>query len=524
MIADGFQLSPDLWAPQRRGVEKTIGLLSRGRDVCLYAPTGGGKTKMAAELIRWSSYSGVCSGFYTNRKLLVGQTYAKFAEMGLDVGVRAADYEDLDRPTAMVQICATDTERSRVYRRGEWALHPAGLVIIDEIHMNKSRTIEQIIRDYRDSGANVVVLTATPLGVSHLVDDLVVSGTMGEYRECGALVMAAVYSITQPDLSKIKRNLTGEFIMDGEKKRIFTQSIIGDIYDVAWMKHNPDGRPAFLYAPCKASSAFTAKYMSDKGVRWAHIDCGEVWLDYKRYSRSRGVWDDLLGQFIDGSVKGISCRFVLREGVDVPSAYQSILACPIGSMSSYVQICGRVLRKSEQTPDEVVISDLGGNYWRHGSPNATRPWHDWFRMTEEQVSSQVERERRENGGPEPIRCPQCGLERTGGIKCPKCGFQHPKSVRYIKMLDGEVKRVEGNLIHKIRTSRRSDTEKKWTDLFWAWRRSKKTQDKSLAQLEGFFTHVEGYHPPRDLPFMPKSNRDWHQHVSKVDFDLLVPGR
>jgi hypothetical protein len=78
---------------------------------------------------------------------------------------------------------------------------------------------------------------------------------MQEYRDCGALVMAAVYSISQPDLRRIKRNLTGEFILDGQKRRVFTQSIIGDVYDVAWKQHNPDGRPAFLYAPGKASNA-----------------------------------------------------------------------------------------------------------------------------------------------------------------------------------------------------------------------------------------------------------------------------
>lgn len=522
-MTDGFQMSSTLWPPQRRGIEETIALLRQGRDVCLYGPTGSGKTRMAAELIRWACYHGICSCFYTNRKLLVGQTYEKFAEMGLDVGVRAADYEDLDRTTAMVQICSTDTERSRVYKRGQWALSQAGLVVVDEVHMNRSQTMEQIVRDYKDGGAHIVLLTATPLGISHLADELVVSGTMQEYRDCGALVMAAVYSITQPDLSKVKRNLTGEFILDGEKKRIYTQSIIGDVYDVAWRQHNQDGRPCLLYAPGKPESAFTAKYMTDKGVPWGHIDCNEIWLGGRRYARSRGSWDELLGLFVDGKVKGISSRFVLREGIDIPTVYQAILATPIGSMSSYVQVVGRVLRWSEST-QEVVVSDLGGNYWRHGSPNATRPWKDWWYMTHEQVSSQVERVRREGQAKEPIRCPQCGLERPGGMTCPKCKFQHEKSMRHIKMLDGTVQRVEGDLVKPIRTQRRSDTEKRWVDLFWAWRRSKNTQTKTLAQLEGFFAHEFGHHPPRDLPFMPRSPRDWHQRVSTVDFDLLVSGR
>jgi hypothetical protein len=173
----------------------------------------------------------------------------------------------------------------------------------------------------------------------------------------------------------------------------------------------------------------------------------------------------------------------------------------------------------------VLVQDHGGSYHRHGSPNAERPWAEWYSQDEGEVSRQSERIRRETGGvDEPIRCPNCEAERRYGIKCPICGWECPKGKRYVIQVDGTMCEVEGPLTKKVRTQRRSDTEKRWTDLFWAWRRSKKTQDKSLAQLEGFFTHVEGYHPPRDLPFMPKSNRDWHQHVSKVDFDLLVPGR
>jgi len=524
VMENGYRLSPWLWEPQRHGIEQTIRLLREGRDVCLYGPTGSGKTTQAAELINWATYNGIPAAFYVNRRTLIAQSFDRFESMGMDVGVRAADYEDLDRPTAMVQVCSADTERQRVYKKKVWSLHDAGLVIIDEIHMNKSGTIRQIIRDYKEMGAHIVLLTATPLGISDLADELVISGTMQEYRDCKAIVMAAVYSITQPDMSKVKRNLTGEFIMDGQKKKVYTQSIIGDVYDVAWKQHNPDGRPTFLYAPGKAESAFTAKYFHDRGVPWAHIDCNEIWLDGKRYTRSRAAWDDLVGRFVDGTVRGISSRFVLREGVDVPCAYQAILATPIGNMTSYVQTVGRVLRYSEETPDEVVISDLGGNYWRHGSPNANRPWQRWWNMTEEQVSSQIERVRRETGEKEPIRCPECGLERPSGYKCPKCGYECKKGTRYIRMLDGEVKLVEGNLVKKVRTQRRSDTEKNWMKLFWAWRNSPNTRDKTMAQLEGFFAHKYHHHPPRDLPYVPKDPRDWHQRVSTVDFDLLNPAK
>jgi len=46
---------------------------------------------------------------------------------------------------------------------------------------------------------------------------------------------------------------------------------------------------------------------------------------------------------------------------------------------------------------------------------------------------------------------------------------------------------------------------------------------TFAQMEAFFTHEYGYHPPRDLPFMPKEKHTWCRVVHKVPFqDLTTP--
>lgn len=522
-----FEPGTWLWEPQRRGVEQTIDMLSAGKDVCYYAPTGGGKGSVAGELIRWASEQGIPSAFYVNRRLLVGQAFDRFAGQGLDVGVRAADYEDLDNAVAMVQVCSVNTDYRRVCQRKFWEFHDAGLVLVDELHIMKGQMMDTILKEYRSRGAMVVGFTATPIGISHMVDELVVSGSLKEYRACNALVPAVVKSIEQPDMSKVTRRADGEYAYDGKDglrfRKRYTQQIVGNVFD-RWKRYNPDARPTFLYAPGCAESVWLTQQFEKEGVRWAHIDSGEIYLDGKRYNRSRSLWDDLIEQFKAGDVKGISSRFVLREGVDLPQAYHAILACPMGSMASYIQTVGRILRYSEATPDDVLVTDHGGNYWRHGSPNADRPWHDWWGLDEGQVSRMSERIRKETGGEdEPIRCPNCELEyRIPGRnkECPKCGFVWPKGRREVFQVDGTMKEVDGKLTRKVRTQRRKDTESKWCQLFWAWRHSPNTKDKSIAQLEGFFTHQYGHHPPRDLPYMPIAHRDWYQHVSKVDLGLL----
>jgi DNA repair protein RadD len=528
-----FTLATHLWPPQRRGLEQTITMLDDGKDLCLYGPTGSGKTVQASELARWATYQGMGTCFYVNRKLLVSQTLDRFRAAGLDVAVRAAEYEDQYDPHAKVQICSADTERARVMGdKAVWNFHDAGLVIVDESHIQKADTMQKIVAAHRAKGARIVLLTATPIGISHMVNDLVISGTMQEYRDCKALVLATVRSIEQPDMSKVKRNETGEFILDGQKKKIYTQSIIANVLD-RWKRYNPDARPTMAYWPGKPESAWGTKQFTDIGVPFCHVDAVDAvlpeWkvlagvrtLVARRTKLTRTLWQEILDKYRAGEITGLSSRFKLREGIDVPFTYHVILATPIGSMASFVQTVGRVLRYSPETPDGVIITDHGGNYWRHGSPNADRPWREWWTMSEGHISQMKERGIKEHGEKEPIRCPQCEGERLGGSKCPHCGFEHPKSQRHVRYEDGTMKVVDGPLIKPTRTQLRDTTADDWARMFWGFRKKKVGQ--TFAQMEAYFTHTHGYHPRRDVPFMPKNKETWVQVVHKVDFkDLTVP--
>jgi superfamily II DNA or RNA helicase len=393
-------------------------------------------------------------------------------------------------------------------------MHPSNLVVVDEAHLQKADTMKRIVADHKAAGAAIVLLTATPIGLAHMVDELVISGTLREYRDCKALVPAVVRSIEQPDLSKVKRNLTGEYILDGRKRKIYTQTIIGSVLD-RWKRYNPDARPTMLYAPGVAESVWIAAQFAQQGVRACHVDATDCVLDGVRAKLTRAIWDEIVERFKAGSVKVICSRFKLREGVDIPSCYHAILATPIGSLASYIQTVGRVLRYSPETPDQVLITDHGGNYLRHGSPNDDRAWGDWWTLPEHVVSTMHERNIREGKKHEPIRCPKCEGERKSGIKCPHCGFEHPKSQRHIVMEDGMMVVRDGNLIARKRIRREDDTQKLWDNMYWSWKQSGKCRDKTFAQLEGFFAHVNHYHPPRDLQNMPKNSLDWWRSISDV---------
>ena len=516
-----YKLPDYLWPPQARGIRETMDLLAQDKSVCLYGPTGSGKTTMATELFKWIASMGGTGAFYLNRKLLIPQTAARFRQAGLHFGIRAADYEDCYDYYAPFQICSADTERARVFKKQVWPFRPAWLTIVDEAHIQKSRIMAEILKRMRDEGGKVVLLTATPIGLSRWVDELVVSGTMQEYRECKAIVPAKCFSLKQPDMSKVERNLTGEFVMDGEKKRIYTQTIVDDVL-VSWRKHNPDARPSLLYAPDVAGSVWFADQFQRQGVNWAHVDATDCVVDGLRARLTRPMWAEILERFKANDIKGISSKFKLREGLDVPEAYFACLATPIGSLASYLQTIGRILRYSAATPDSVIVCDHGGNYLRHDSPNAQRPWRAWWDLPEHVVSKWHDSRIREKKEKEPIRCPKCGMERRGGIQClnPACKFIHAKSMREVIMADGTIELKEGNLINPKYYSLRSDTEKKWTDLYFSWKRSKKCKGKSFNQLAGWFAHKNHYHPPRNLPWMPIVDSDWARPIGDVAANQL----
>lgn len=512
--------SPDLWVPQRRGFDLVTEALARVPRVCLQGPTGSGKTRLAAELFKWAQYCGVGGNFYVNRTLLLGQTANAMNAQGIRCGVRAAGWEDEYRFDAPFQVTSIDTERSRVYAKKTWNLHDVGnggIVIVDEAHMQRSETMWQVMEDYKAAGANIVLLTATPVGLSEWADELVVSGRMQEYRECKALVPAVVKSIEQPDLSKVKRNVTGEYVIDGEKRRIYTQSIVGNVID-RWKRYNPDARPTMLYAPGKPESAWFAEQFQKIGVTWCHVDATDAIIDRKTAKLTRPLWLEILERYRAGDIKGLSSRFKLREGIDVPSTYHCILATPIGSLASYIQTVGRVLRYSPETPDHVLVTDHGGNYLRHGSPNHDRDWNSWWTLPEHAVSELHVNSIKDRKTPEPIRCPKCEGERTGGNKCPHCGYQHEKSRRHVIMEDGRMVEKDGEMIPPRRVVQRRDTADLWEKMFWGFR--KKKLDRSFAQLAGYFAHVHGYTPPRDMRLMPIAAESWYRKVHEVPMEEL----
>ena len=500
-----------LWPHQQRGFDHAISLIESGKQrICLTSPTGGGKSELMRRLILWNQSRGGQSMLLTNRTMLFAQTIRGMQEFGIECGARAAGYEPDD--TLPVQVAMVQTEESRVWKNQKWSPFVANLLLIDEAHVNRGGVVCGIIDEYIQQGAAVVGFTATPLEVGHVYQDLVVAGTNSELRSCGAHVPCRTFAPDEPDCRDLKPQKTGEYAEGDVVKAIMTPKILDRVFD-RWCELNPQRLPTLGFAPGVKESLWFAEQFYAKGIPSAHIDGDRIWLNGEEQSSSQELRDRISAMSKSGELPVVWNRFVLREGIDWPWLRHGIFATIFGSLTSYLQSGGRLIRKAPGK-NEVILQDHGGNWHRHGSLNADREW----KLTDTNRSKAEERQKSlaEGKDPEPIVCPQCGAVRLKGDTCISCGFRHTTRSRCVIQADGTLSQVEGKIYRPRTIKQKPDTNKHWDACFWRCRKTGKT----FKQAMGLFFREHGYWPPQNLPNMPREELDWSRKIRDVEKNRL----
>jgi DNA repair protein RadD len=182
--------------------EEIVTKVEQHRRPIIVAPTGSGKTVIAAEIIRRAEDSHVL--FLDHRRELNYQAVAKLADFGVNAGLILAG-EPMNQ-TARVQVASVQTFDSR-YIRGDNGLPHADIVFIDEAHHARARTYRQIIDAYPD--ARVIGMTATPCrrdgrGLGNVFDAMVECPQVQELIELGYLVKTKVFAPCKPNLKGVQ--------------------------------------------------------------------------------------------------------------------------------------------------------------------------------------------------------------------------------------------------------------------------------------------------------------------------------
>jgi superfamily II DNA or RNA helicase len=457
----------------------------------------------------------------------------------------------LEREELRVQIATIQTILARRRKdTGYWV--DADLVLVDEVHQQASGESAELLNQYKQRGARLCGVTATPLGVSNVCDELIVAGRTNDLQRENVLCFAWWFAPSELDTRKLVKGKVDLSLTESdarrtwgplkgkEKQQEIRTRIVGNILE-NYQKLHPEQTHTLAFAPGVKESLWAAQFCRGRGIRALHIDGTDFWCDGNLYDRkaNENEFQEYMQEWRDGEIPIIWNRFVMREGIDEPLIKAILLATPVGSYRSFLQMVGRGLR-TDPSKNRCLVIDFGGNWWRHGSPNVNVDWESVYECDDpDTLSKNRVAEIRETGESVGFGCPNCGVILSPKYKrileCPHC--HHPlaggKASRPILQADGTLTQVTGEPIAQWKIRQAPENNKMWAGLYW---NAVKKHDGDVTFNElyarfGYKTAVNAgtrerpafwkmFYPPRDLPLMPTNKNDWHRKVGKVSREDL----
>jgi DNA repair protein RadD len=417
-------------------VERMLGTASRPLIV---APTGSGKTVIAAEIINRVVEGGGRVLVIAHRREIITQTRDKLIAAGVIPGMVLAGFERELRPMAAVQIAGIQTLNARAMRSNKMPMPAATIVIVDEAHHARAKTYQAVIDQYPD--ALIIGLTATPCrgdgrGLGNIFTELLEAPQVAELISGGFLVGAKVYAPVDPNLQGVKTR-TGDYVIEQLARRMNTDQLVGDIV-TDWLKHG-ERRKTIAFACDVAHSVHIKNDLVGAGVRAEHLDG----------STPKGDRDAILARLASGETEVVTNCMVLTEGFDCPEIGCIILARPTRQMGLFRQTIGRGLRPAPGKND-VIILDHSGSVYRHGLPE---DHVEWTLDVDGRAENPTQEKRRSGEAPKLRECPQCKVLMSAPPPCALCGWMPAQRRGQDRdFIDGELGLVVNGAAHPQRFS------------------------------------------------------------------------
>ena len=299
------------------------------------APTGAGKTVIAAAIVNGALDKGKRVLFVVPFLSLVDQTVTAFVRQGLtDIGV-IQGYHPMTDAQQPIQVASIQTLQRR-------ALPPADIVIVDEAHRWFGFFGEWM---QRPEWAKVpfVGLSATPWtkGLGKHYDDLIVATTTSELIDKGFLSPFRVFAPAHPDLSGVKV-VAGDY-HEGQLSEAMSKPVLVADTVATWLRLGED-RPTLCFAVDRAHARRIADEFEAAGVPTGYVDANTPADERERIGK----------RLREGQIKVVCNVFCLTTGVDW-DVRCIILARPTKSEILYTQIIGRGLRTAEGKADCLIL-------------------------------------------------------------------------------------------------------------------------------------------------------------------------
>jgi DNA repair protein RadD len=393
------------------------------RRVILTAPTGAGKTTIAAKMTQAEVADGKRVLVLAHRREIIRQTSLKLSGYGVEHGIIQAGL--VADPGQSVQVASIQTLWSRGMRRNTMAMPAANLLIIDEAHHCPSETYRKIIAEYPN--AVLLGLTATPCrgdgrGLGGIFEAIVETPQVAALIAQGYLVPTKVYAPVNPDLRGVHVR-QGDYVETELAERIDRDDLVGDVV-THWHRHG-ERRKTVAFAVSVAHSVHIKDEFIKSSVRAEHIDG----------STPKAERDAALARLASGETELVTNCMVLTEGWDMPPVSCCILARPTRKMALFRQMVGRVLRPAEGKPNAIVL-DHSGAIFQHGFVEDPVTWS----LDPERRATSPTHAARLAKGPSSrlLECKQCSAVRVAGEPCSQCGYFPRRRATAVVFKDGDL--------------------------------------------------------------------------------------
>jgi len=398
------------------------------RSVLVQAPTGAGKTALAAFMISSAAAKGKRAWFVCHRDFLLTQTAGAFDAVGVPYGYIAAGMPA--NPYQPIQIASVGTLARRLHK-----LTPPDLIVWDEAHHVAAKTWAGIFR--WASGAHHVGLSATPArldgrGLGDFFAAMVRGPSVATLIADGYLSRYRAFAPSSPDLGRV-HSRAGDYVTSELAGVMDTSTIAGNI--VGQYKARANGKRAIYYAVSISHSQHLAASFEAAGIRSRHLD-GNDGAD-TRIAAAHAL--------ASGEISVIANVELFGEGFDLAAlAPGATIECvglcrPTQSLALHLQQIGRALRPK---PEPAIILDHAGNLMRHGLPDDDREWS----------LDGIDRKARSADNGPPVRmCERCyGVFGAGTRTCPYCGHEAEIAAREVEEVDADLAEIDRDLLQAAR--------------------------------------------------------------------------
>ena len=378
----------------------------------VYAPTGSGKTGLAAFITAGHVSRGKRVLFVAPYTVLLRQTASRFVSYGLDaadIGLVWAEAEksEID-PDRLIQIASADTLIRRDFPQN------IDLLIIDEAHLRKRRILKEIERLTSETRVKVIGLSGTPFSpwLGRYYQHLIKPTTISELIQRGDLSQFEFYAPTKPDLKGVKTSSSEEYGSDYNESQLSGimcgSDLVGDIVD-NWLRNGRD-LPTVAFCVDKDHANFVTMQFVRAGIN-AEVMVAETPHDERQV---------MIHRFETGATKIIVSVGVLVAGFD-SDVRCVIYARPTKSEIRWLQAIGRGLRTAPGK-SACLIFDHSGTVHRLGFPDAIE--YDELPSKSDGMKESAARAIEEREEKQPKECPDCHFMKPAGVYvCPKCGFK-----------------------------------------------------------------------------------------------------